>query len=103
MAAARARNPGCGDCEPPEEHAARQRRAATEATVLGNRLRRTGRLGLAAYNALLLLRSAWWDDPCIEKHVLVPLPQLARRDVMWLLSVGGRAYAGRNGALQESC
>jgi hypothetical protein len=24
-------------------------------------------------------------------------------NVVWLLSVGGRAYAGRNGDLQESC
>lgn len=41
------------------EVAARQRRAAVEAAVLGNRLRRQGRTDLAAMIALLLLRAAW--------------------------------------------
>lgn len=45
--------------DPPGEPAARQRRAAIEAAVLGNRLRRSGRLDLAAYTALLLLRTNW--------------------------------------------
>ena len=45
--------------DPPGEPAARQRRAAIEAAVLGNRLRRSGRLDLAAYTALLLLRTTW--------------------------------------------
>ena len=40
----------------------------------------------------------------IEKLVLVTLPtDLRAATVMWLLSVGGRAYAGRNGDPQESC
>jgi hypothetical protein len=42
--------------------------------------------------------------PSIEKQVLVTLPTDSRAgNVMWLLSVGGRAYAGQNGDLQESC
>jgi hypothetical protein len=42
--------------------------------------------------------------PRIEKQVLVTLSTDSRAgDVMWLLSVGGRAYAGQNGDLQESC
>jgi hypothetical protein len=45
--------------DPPGEPAARQRRATIEAAVLGNRLRRSGRLDLAAYTALLLLRTTW--------------------------------------------
>ena len=45
--------------DPAAEVAARQRRAAVEAAVLGNRLRRHGRTDLAAMTALLLLRSAW--------------------------------------------
>jgi hypothetical protein len=45
--------------EPPVEIAIRLPRAAVEAAVLGNRLRRTGRLDLAALTALLLLRAAW--------------------------------------------
>ena len=44
---------------PAAEVAARQRRAAVEAAVLGNRLRRHGRTDLAAMTALLLLRAAW--------------------------------------------
>ena len=45
--------------DPAAEVAARQRRAAVEAAVLGNRLRRHGRTDLAAMTALLLLRAAW--------------------------------------------
>jgi hypothetical protein len=45
--------------DPPAEVTARQRRAAVEAAVLGNRLRRRGRTDLAAMTALLLLRAAW--------------------------------------------
>ena len=45
--------------DPPAEVTARQRRAAVEAAVLANRLRRHGRLDLAALTALLLLRAAW--------------------------------------------
>ena len=48
-----------------------------------------------------------WPQPSavrIEKLVLVTLPaDLRAGNVMWLLSVGGRAYAGRNGDLWESC
>lgn len=32
-----------------------------------------------------------------------PCPQACAGTVMWLLSVGGRAYAGRDGDLQERC
>jgi hypothetical protein len=40
----------------------------------------------------------------IEKQVLVTLPtDSSAGTVMWLLSAGGRAYAGRNGDPQESC
>ena len=45
--------------DPAAEVTARQRRAAVEAAVLGNRLRLHGRLDLAAMTALLLLRAAW--------------------------------------------
>ena len=45
--------------DPPGEPAARQRRAAIEAAVLGNRLRLSGRLDQATYTALLLLRATW--------------------------------------------
>jgi hypothetical protein len=45
--------------DPAAEVAARPRRAAVEAAVLGNRLRRRGRVDLAAMTALLLLRAAW--------------------------------------------
>jgi hypothetical protein len=45
--------------EPSAEVTARQRRAAVEAAVLGNRLRRRGRTDLAAMTALFLLRAAW--------------------------------------------
>ena len=45
--------------DPAAEVTARQRRAAVEAAVLGNRLRRHGRTDLAALTALLLLRAAW--------------------------------------------
>jgi hypothetical protein len=45
--------------DPASEIASRQRRAAVEAAVLGNRLRRHGRVDLAAMTALLLLRAAW--------------------------------------------
>lgn len=48
--------------EPAIEVAARLRRAAVEAAVLGNRLRRSGRLDLAAMAALLLLRAAWCHE-----------------------------------------
>ena len=48
-----------GATDPAAEVAARRRRAAVEAAVLGNRLRRHGRTDLAAMTALLLLRSAW--------------------------------------------
>jgi hypothetical protein len=45
-----------------------------------------------------------WDDLHVEKHVLVPLlTTRAPGNVGWLLSVGGRVYAGRDGDLQESC
>ena len=48
-----------------------------------------------------------WPQPSatrIDKQVLVRLPTDSRAgNVMWLLSVGGRAYAERNGDLQESC
>ena len=38
--------------------------------------------------------------PRIEKQALVMSPTDSRAgNVMWLLSVGGRAYAGRNGDL----
>jgi hypothetical protein len=45
--------------DPAAEVAARRRRAAVEAAVLGNRLRCHGRVDLAAMTALLLLRAAW--------------------------------------------
>lgn len=45
--------------DPATEVSARQRRAAVEAAVLGNRLRRHGRTDLAAMTALLLLRAAY--------------------------------------------
>jgi hypothetical protein len=48
-----------------------------------------------------------WSQPSaarIEKRILVTLPTDSRAgNAMWLLSVGGRAYAGRNGDLRESC
>ena len=59
--------------DPAVEVAARQRRAAVEAAVLGNRLRRHGRADLAALTALLLLRAAW----C---HVLSEPVGSGRRD-----------------------
>ena len=61
---------------PPGEAAARQRRTAIEAAVLGNRLRRSGRLDLAAYTALLL-RATW----C---HTISSSPGLRTGQSFWV-------------------
>ena len=60
--------------DPPGEPAARQRRAAIEAAVLGNRLRRNGRLDLAADAALLLLRAAWCHALSADRPRPAPQP-----------------------------
>ena len=79
--------------EPAAEVTARQRRAAVEAAVLGNRLRRHSRLDLAAMTALLLLRAAW----C---HTLSESPDAApvRTDAA---QAAIRMFAGYAGELLE--
>ena len=63
--------------EPPAEITARLRRAAIEAAVLGNRLRRHDRLDLAAFTALLLLRAGWCHSLYITPDPVPSRPSLA--------------------------
>jgi hypothetical protein len=63
--------------EPPAEITARLRRAAIEAAVLDNRLRRSGRLDLAALTALLLLRAAWCHALYIAPEPAPTRPEMA--------------------------
>lgn len=63
---------------PATEVTARQRRAAVEAAVLGNRLRRHGRTDLAAMTALLLLRSAWCHALNVPGEIQPCQPEGAR-------------------------
>ena len=79
--------------DPPGEPASRQRRAAIEAAVLGNRLRRTGRLDMAAYVALLLLRTAW----C---HTLSADPSATPPHSPWA-AAAIRMFAGYAGELLD--
>jgi hypothetical protein len=64
--------------DPAAEVTARQRRAAVEAAVLGNRLRRCGRTDLAAMTALLLLRAAWCHVLSESGQQWPPRPETAR-------------------------
>jgi len=64
--------------DPPTEVTARQRRAAVETAVLGNRLRRRGRTDLAAMTALLLLRVAWCHVLTEPVGQRPPRPETAR-------------------------
>jgi hypothetical protein len=64
--------------DPAAEVTARQRRAAVEAAVLGNRLRRRGRTDLAAMTALLLLRAAWCHALSESGEQRPPQPETTR-------------------------
>ena len=64
--------------DPAAEVTARQRRAAVEAAVLGNRLRRRGRTDLAAMTALLLLRAAWCHVLSESGDQRPPQPETSR-------------------------
>ena len=76
------------------EVAARSRRAAVEAAVLGNRLRRHGRIDLAALTALLLLRAAWCHTLSESPGTVPPArPEAARAAI--------RMFAGHAAELLE--
>ena len=64
--------------DPAAEVSARQRRAAVEAAVIGNRLRRQGRTDLAAMSALLLLRAAWCHAFSESEEPRPARPEMAR-------------------------
>lgn len=64
--------------DPAAEVSARQRRAAVEAAVIGNRLRRQGRTDLAAMSALLLLRAAWCHAFSESEEPQPARPEMAR-------------------------
>ena len=64
--------------DPAAEVTARLRRAAVEAAVLSNRLRRSGRTDLAAMTALLLLRAAWCHELSASGKHRPARPETAR-------------------------
>jgi hypothetical protein len=79
--------------DPAAEVAARQRRAAVEAAVLANRLRRHGRVDLAAMTALLLLRAAWCHTLTASPDTAPARPQEAQAAI--------HMFAGYAGELLE--
>ena len=78
--------------DPAAEVAARSRRAAVEAAVLGNRLRRHGRVDLAALTALLL-RAAWCHTLSESPGTVPARPEVAHAAI--------RMFAGYAAGLLE--